>query len=59
MYEAGGLEIFSLFRVGLFSLSFLTRIFGTFFDQSSTFFFNKRTGLGQHQKVDTALEQEV
>ena len=57
MDEAGGLEIFSLFSVGLFS--FLTRIFGTFFDQSSTTFFNKSAGLGQHQKVDTASEQEV
>ena len=56
MYEAGGLEIFSLFRVGLFSLFFLTPIFGAFFDQSSTTFFNKSAGLGQHQKVDTGLE---
>ena len=58
MDEACGLEIFSLFKVGLFSL-FFNSYFAFFFDQSGTTFFNKSAGLGQHQKVDTALEQEV
>ena len=38
---------------------FFNSYFCISFDQSSTTFFNKSAGLGQHQKVDTALEQEV